>query len=210
MAPARSAFVPDTRVLVSSLWLVLLGACGASGAGARKAGSPPVVPAPSRAAIALAPTPLRFEIDPTTWTEQDVGAFSNPGVVAVKAFSRVKAASDADCPAALVVIAESVPSDMDVIEYSAWKRSGMRPHTVEKVFSHLDGMLQLKSAVGYRIRGTVGCFPVVHLVHARNADVGYTILVEVDPRDYALIEPEIRALVRSFQLAEAVSPGASK
>ena len=100
------------------------------------------------------------------------------------------------------IVAESVPSDLDVIAYSAGKRSGMPPHAVEKVFSHLDGMLQLKNAVGYRIRGTQGCHPVVHLVHARDGGVGYNIVLEVDPRDYVVIESEVLSILKSFRLSE--------
>jgi hypothetical protein len=121
----------------------------------------------------------------------------------MRAFSRAKATTDAQCPAAMAVIAESVPPGLGVVEYSAAKRNGMPPHVMELVFSHADGMLQLKNAVGYRIRGSQGCHPVVHLVHARDADVGYLIVIEVDPRDYALIDGEVRAILKSFWLPAA-------
>jgi hypothetical protein len=39
------------------------------------------------------------------------------------------------------------------------------------------------------------------LVYAREDDIGYTIVIEVDPHDYALIEPEVRSILKSFRFA---------
>ncbi len=156
---------------------------------------------PASASLSLKPTPLLFDVDQRFWAERDVGPTRNPGILALRAFSRQKATSEAECPSALVVVAETVARDIDLVMYSAGKRTGMPPHTMEKVFSHLDGMLRLTNAVGYRVRGTRGCQPVVHMVHAREGSVGYNILIEVDPRDYAAIEAEILTLLKSFRIS---------
>lgn len=160
-------------------------------------------PGPPATEVSLLPTPLRLAVDQRVWKERDLGSARNPGVVAMRAFSRDKASAAAECPAAMVVVAEQVPPDLGVVEFSAAKRSGMPPGVMERVFSHLDGTLQLKNAVGYRFRGTEGCHPVVHLVHAREAADGFTIVIEVDPRDYALIESEVLAMLKSLRFAGA-------
>ena len=89
-----------------------------------------------------------------------------------------------------------------MVKYAAGKLGELRHRgVIERVFSHLDGMLQLKNAIGYRIRVLEGCHPVDHSVFAREEDIGYTIVIEVDPHDYALIEPEVRSILKSFRFA---------
>jgi hypothetical protein len=156
---------------------------------------------PSRLArVMVSPTKLSFDLDPKVWHEQLVDSPNNDGVVAKRSYSRDRASTKSECPAGMAVIAERVSGDVDVVSYSAVKRVGMPPHRIEKVFSHLDGLLGLRNAIGYRIRGDVGCHPVVYLVHVRDGEYGLTIVLDVDPQEYAVIEPEVLALLKSFSV----------
>jgi hypothetical protein len=182
-----------TAVIVASL-VAAEGCAGHAASQTRPTGQGAVVP------FRMPPTPIEFELDARVWHEQNVGASTNPEVVGARSFVRDKASSTAQCPADLVVIGERLPAGVDVAHFSAAKRFGMPPATIESVFGWQDGSIQLVNAVGYRLRGNFGCEPLAYMVHAVEGSYGISIIIEVDPQEYRLIEPEILAILRSFRV----------
>jgi hypothetical protein len=191
--------MPRLVLLVASVILVGPACAGrsASTSGSTSAAQGGVVP------VRMSPVPLEFELDPRVWHEQNVGTSTNAEVVGARSFVRDKASPAARCPADLMVVGEHVPGVADVAHFSASKRFGMPPATIELVFGWQDGTIQLSNAVGYRLRGSEGCEPVAYMVHALEGGYGITIIIEIDPSDYALLEKEILALLRSFRALPA-------
>jgi hypothetical protein len=176
---------------VAGMAALVLSACATSPSGPRGAGPPE---------HSLDPAPLRFDLDKSVWREQSVGSPTTPGMLAMRLFFREKAAAGAQCADSIMLVAETVRPETSTVQYSAEKRKAMPSHMVEQVFTHVDGPLRLRNAVGYLVRGTQGCQPYMYMVHARGADVGYNIVIEVDPLDYAVIHREVEAILKSFWL----------
>jgi hypothetical protein len=192
--------------IAASIGLFVLAACAAPGTANRQpetATTPAPVDGPTPVETSLPRTSLLFEIDSRVWREQELRPATNTGVVAMRVFFRSKASTETECPAGMIIIAESVPPDIGVVEYSVKKRMTLPRHEVDRMFAHEDGMIQLQNAVGFRLRGTEGCHPVVHAVYARHGQNGFAIVIEVDPRDYTLIESEVRAILKSFRFADS-------
>jgi hypothetical protein len=162
----------------------------------------PMAPRPQRPALAamdMPPTPLTFELDDRVWHEKPTGSSSNPEVVGARMFFRDSASPSAQCPPDMVVIAQRVPDNLDIVDFSASKRVGMPPVVIDGMFSFHDGSIRLGNAIGYRMRGSFGCEPVAFMVHAIERGYGFSIIIEIDPHDFAIIEKEILAILRSFR-----------
>src|SRR4051812_23882338 len=191
-------------ILIVAAWVLASPACANRSGSSTGASRPATAARDGILPVRMSPVPLEFELNQHVWHEQNVGTSSNPDVVCARSFVRDKAAEAAQCPADLVVVGERVAPGENVALFSAAKRFGMPPATIESVFSWQDGPIQLVNAVGYRLRGEFGCGPVAYMVYALEGGYGISITIEINPHDYAAIEKEILAILRSFR---TISPG---
>ena len=172
-------------------------------AAAARADQQEAAPAPSGerggSAVKLGRTGLALTL-PRRWKERVVPGDDPPPGVVRRAFIREGLRNGAAKPPALMLIAEPVPPSTDIVKYSAIKREGAPPHKVLNLFSHLDGTITLKYAIGYRIRGDgPAARSEVHLVHALAGGYGFVILLESQQEDHEAIKGEIAGILRSLR-----------
>ncbi len=75
---------------------------------------------------------------------------------------------------------EDVSPDMELNAYSIMKRNQLSRCDVKKVFTHEDGLIKIKNALGFvgTYTGIIGEKHTVIVVHAINNNVGYQIIID--------------------------------
>ena len=97
------------------------------------------------------------------------------------------------------ITSESVPPGQDIVMYSLSWRLRV-PFSVDEVFTHNDGSLQLKNAIGYR--GTTsynGDEHTVVVVHALHKSHGFVIVCDATTSVYDQVKTEFADILHSFR-----------
>jgi hypothetical protein len=114
----------------------------------------------------------------------------------------IKDAEGRDIEPAMAIISEPVTDGSDAIAFSALKRATM-PFTVKKVFSHEDGGLTCKYAVGYEGEYTRGdVLHKVFIAHMRHKEAGIQVICDSTDGVYSHVEQDMRDFVRSVTFKE--------
>jgi hypothetical protein len=89
------------------------------------------------------------------------------------------------------IICEGVSSNQDLTAYSIMKRNNSRFH-VNKIFTHEDGFIKIKHALGYvgTYTDSHGVDHTITVVHAINNNVGYQMSIDATSEIYPAVEKE--------------------
>ena len=98
---------------------------------------------------------------------------------------------------------DKIPKDMDVIHYSINCRMGVG-FEVEKVFTHHDGIISLKNAVGY-IGKYIDSQNIEHtiiVVHAIHKEMGVQIIMDTTTELFPIVENEFNKTLKTLKFTE--------
>ncbi len=100
----------------------------------------------------------------------------------------------------MAVIVEDIDKDLDAVAYSALKRSKV-PFKVLGVFTHHDGLLTYKNAVGYKGAYTdqKGLEHMIFVIHATNGHKGLQIICDATTDILKKIESEFLITLKSIR-----------
>ncbi|MBK6516436.1 MAG: hypothetical protein IPG04_20605 [Polyangiaceae bacterium] len=100
------------------------------------------------------------------------------------------------------VTTEPAPDQKDIVLYSmGWRMKA--PFKVDSVFTHEDGTVQVKSAIGYRGRTEYGGDEhSLFVVHGLFGERGYVFICDTTTSVLAKVEGEIASILRSMKHRE--------
>ncbi|MBI5571118.1 MAG: hypothetical protein HY914_14335 [Desulfomonile tiedjei] len=149
--------------------------------------------------------------DPAKWklTRNGMDEKSKKYVVMFEHTPIRDAAGNAISPV-IAIVGESVPDEVDVIQYSTRLR-GHAPFKVNKTIGHQDGSLAHKNSVGYEGEYNSGAIHKVLVGHLRHGAVGVQVICDSTDGVYDKVEADMRAFLRSVTFGEQpATPGAGQ
>ena len=165
--------------------------------------SPPVV-APAKTVVTIEALALTFELPSSAWKAHPGLGPAPPGITQV-GFERDElhdASGNAVRPFCGIMSELVPPESRKIVEYSVSWRLRV-PFTVDAVFSHESGPLQLKNAIGYRGRKTYGNTEhSLIVVHGLFRDRGFVISCDTTTAVLPQVQGEFEALLQSMKHTE--------
>jgi hypothetical protein len=106
----------------------------------------------------------------------------------------------------IAILFEEMPKDMDAVEYSTLcrEREQREPFIPEEVFTHEDGVIDLKNAMGYVLKYTDSTNEehTVKLVYAVNGKTGIQVIMDVTTELFPIVEPEFNRTLKSLRFTK--------
>ncbi len=190
--PAIEAALPSAAVASASVQ-----------APAVPASAVPVAP-PSRPTEKIDAVSLAFELPSEAW-KRHPGLGAPPAGVTQLGFERDDVLDDSGHAVRPYCgfTTEPVPAqNRDIIQYSLSWRLRV-PFHVDAVFSHEDGTIQLKNAIGYRgTKAYGGDEHTLFIVHGLFRDRGYVVVCDTTTSVLPKVQGEIEALLKSMKHTE--------
>jgi hypothetical protein len=166
---------------------------------------PPPLPPPERPAHTIANIKLTFELPSTAWKRHPGLGPPKEGVTQV-GFERDPVFDDQGngVKPFCGITSEPVPREIrDVVKYSLSWRLRV-PFKVDEVFSHEDGTIQVKNAIGYRGHTEYGGQEhTLYVVHAVFRDRGFVVVCDSTKSVFAQVKGELDAFLKSMRHTEA-------
>jgi hypothetical protein len=102
----------------------------------------------------------------------------------------------------LAIIVEDIESNLDVVTYSALKRS-KTPFKVSKVFIQGDGPIEFKNAIGYlgSYTDNIGDH-TIYMIYLINNKKGVQVICDVVTSLFDKLDPEFQASLQSIKKAK--------